>query len=276
MTIDAAERYFENAMLKASRPQEFNDVLDAYPVLPDVPLSEAEERARTRTDRRREQNDLIQSGDDHYEYSYRYELWQAERMAREEKITFDELYRQELFRFICFCRSGRHPLMWTHYARNHKGIQLEFDEHHECFTGKLHNVVYVEERPVLTLNEMRQITARAKDPALPAPSFFFHKALEWSYEQEVRLCLRPGDTVPSGTHNPISLYNVPFTALRSVTFGSRSYQDDLNLQDLVLSVIEREGIEVKTYKLYVSSTEYKLEKREARLLRRSDWDKPAR
>src|SRR5690606_31132564 len=132
MTISAAEQYFGNAMLKASRPRDFNDVLDAYPVLPNAPISEIEEWARTNTDRRRQQNNLMQTAHrDPYEFTYGYELEKAHLAAREEKSYFNDLYRQELFRFVCFCRSGRHPLMWTHYARNNMGIQLEFDEQHE-------------------------------------------------------------------------------------------------------------------------------------------------
>lgn len=271
MTIDAARAYFSNSMLRASKPEEFNDVLDAYPVLPDVPASEIEEKARARTDKRIADGAPITSAHpDPYEGTLHYELWVGNREAREEKPTFNELYRQLLFRFICFCRSGRHPLMWTHYARDHQGIQLEFDEQHECFSGKLRNVVYVEERPVLSLTEMREIVARFRDPNLVAPSFFFHKALEWSYEQEVRMFVKPDETVPFAMDkgNPIHLYRIPFAALRSITFGSRSWIAERELRDLINSVVQNEGLDIKAYQLRTSATEYKLEKHEMKLFSR--------
>lgn len=275
MSIDSAEKYFGSSMLKASRPREFNDVLDAYPVLPHVPMSEIEEWARINTDRRKENNRLFPRPDleDSYNFTYGYELSQAKKVAYEERTTFNELYRQEIYRIVCFCRSGRHPLMWAHYANNHEGVQLEFDENHKCFEGRLHNVIYVEDRPVLALEEMRRIATSVRDPSFPVPSFFFSKALEWAYEQEVRLCVRRDETIAHGNVNPLSLYRVPFDALRSITFGLRSRHSSLGLQDLILSELERAGVEIKVHQLEISNTEYKLEKREAKLLRRSDWDK---
>jgi len=269
MSIDSAERYFGNSMLKASRPKDFNDVLDAYPVLPHVPEAEIYEWARVNTDRKKEQNRLMTGADgdteDPYDRTYRYELGWARKMASEERATFDELYRQDIYRFVCFCRSGRHPLMWTHYAGNHEGVQLEFDENHECFKDKLHSVVYSEERPILGLDEMRRIITDARDPKLTVPSFFLSKALEWAYEQEVRLCLRKSETSSSGPVNPISLYKVPFDALQSVSFGARYFEKKHHLTELVSSVAESEGLDIKTYWLRISSTEYKLEKQEMQL-----------
>lgn len=269
MSIETAEKYFGNSMLKASRPRDFNDVLDAYPVLPHVPESEIQERARLSTDQRKDQNRLMTGAEhdpeDPYDRTYRYELRWARKMALEERTTFDELYRQDRYRFVCFCRSGRHPLMWAHYASNHGGVQLEFDENHECFKGKLQSVIYAEERPILSLGEMRRIVTHGRDHNLAIPSFYLHKALEWTYEQEVRLCLHKSETISSGQVNPISLYEVPFDALRSIAFGARYFEKERNLTELISSVVVREKLDIKTYVLQVSSTEYKLEKQEIQL-----------
>lgn len=266
MSIEAAEKYFSSSMLKASRPREFNDIFDAYPILPHVSPSEIEEAARIRTNQRKDNNRLLREDlDDPYEYTYRYELWQAKRDAGEERSNFNEIYREELYRIVCFCRSGLHLLMWTHYANNHQGVQLEFDEGHECFNGRLNNVFYAQERPSLSLEDMRGVVSKFRDTNLPVPSFFLTKALEWAYEQEVRLCARRDETTSFGNVNPIWLYKVPFDAIKSITLGARCYDSSLNLQGLVRSVMEREGLQIKSYKIHASNTEYKLERIEVPL-----------
>ncbi|MGE0350969.1 DUF2971 domain-containing protein [Hydrogenophaga sp.] len=260
MSTEIAELYFENSKLRATDPTVFNDVLDANPVLSEVDI---EAIARAKCEQLKAQGKL---SDEDYDRA----LWQERQSVRrdttEENTNVKEIFRVMAFAFICFCRSGRHPLMWTHYADKHQGVQLEFDEQHACFAGKLHNIVYLEERPILTRAEMSELTASSNTPDLVAPSFFFQKALEWSYEQEVRLCLRSNEIERTpGAWGAKGLYGVPFTALRSVTFGNRSHQYSANLRKLIRAVVEREKLQIKAYEVRVSSTEYKLEKHEIQL-----------
>ncbi|WP_390520749.1 DUF2971 domain-containing protein [Vibrio fortis] len=78
-------------------------------------------------------------------------------------------------------------LMWSHYAKEHQGIVVEFEAHDPFFSsdyvnsafplmGKVSRVLYRKERIAeLSSNDISEI--------------FFHKSDEWMYEKEVRLLL---------------------------------------------------------------------------------------
>lgn len=259
MTAGVAAMYFENSKLRASDPTVFNDVLDANPVLSEA---DVEALAREKIEKMRAEGRLKEQD---YGREYWMALQSAKRDTSEERTFIREILRQLKFGLICFCRSGRHPLMWTHYADKHQGVQLEFDEKHACFAEKLHNIVYVEERPILTRAEMLEILAAASRPDFVAPDFYFQKALEWSYEQEVRMCLRENEIERNGAWGANGLYVVPFTALRSISFGNRCHLHNPKLKQLIQSVVERENIQIRAYDVRVSPTEYKLEKHEIQL-----------
>jgi hypothetical protein len=123
---------------------------------------------------------------------------------------------------LCLSGSGKHPLMWAHYADSHTGALLEFDESAPCFNrqrapeddfGKLRRVWYSDTRPSL----------RGSDDAFVALALT--KALEWAYEQELRLLwpLSQADqTIADDPGQQIHLINVPATALKSVTLGCKA------------------------------------------------------
>lgn len=121
---------------------------------------------------------------------------------------------------ICFTRTMRHPLMWSHYADSHRGVLLEFDHSHSCFqpapgdylTG-LRSVLYSDERPIV------------KDPlsSRAGADSIFTKGLEWAYEQEVRLILpfTSANSTAGPPAQPIHLRSFPPASLKSITIGCR-------------------------------------------------------
>ena len=124
---------------------------------------------------------------------------------------------------LCLTRTRNHLLMWAHYGEGHKGMLLEFNEHHSCFRrqsgkskfqGRLMPVTYDDSRP--------QVSAWRSEAFGRSLST---KALEWAYEQEVRLFWQLAEadkTVGNDAHGrPIHLYATPAAALVSVTLGAR-------------------------------------------------------
>lgn len=124
---------------------------------------------------------------------------------------------------LCFSGSGKHPLMWAHYTDSHKGALLEFDENAPCFNrrrhaedefGVLRRVRYADSRPSLNVN--------GDSDAMVALALT--KALEWAYEQEVRLLwpLELADRTVDAGEVKVRLFDVPATALRSITLGCKA------------------------------------------------------
>lgn len=150
---------------------------------------------------------------------------QLNKMAR-EKIHGDV---PGMIGILCLSRSERHPLMWAHYADCHKGVMLEFDEFHPSFKrrrnaedefGYLRGVVYSDTRP----------TIRYENAEDAFQNLVLTKALEWAYEQEVRLSWpldQADEVIERESATPIHLLHCPPSALKSATLGCKGNKQSL-------------------------------------------------
>ena len=131
------------------------------------------------------------------------------RMAQS---TFDSK-----FGILCLSETADSLLMWGHYARNHCGFVVQFDEAHPFFAPTefegqslvLSRVEYSSERPVLSYSTVN------------SPHLYYRKSPEWSYEREWRLIkpLLDASAVLSHQEFPRHLYEVPREAIRGVILG---------------------------------------------------------
>ena len=96
---------------------------------------------------------------------------------------------------ISFCRTWQHPLLWAHYADNHKGIALGFKVlKEELFVP----VKYVDQRKTLKALGINGLADLTEEQMLEIVSI---KYSAWSYETEVRCFCRMEDRDPiSGTY----------------------------------------------------------------------------
>jgi len=78
---------------------------------------------------------------------------------------------------LCFSRTMKNPVLWSHYADKHRGMCLGFDVRDDT----LKEVKYVSRR--LVLKSLRNLT---KGTAI---KFLSTKYQGWSYEKEVRVFL---------------------------------------------------------------------------------------
>lgn len=81
----------------------------------------------------------------------------------------------------CFSEKWDSILMWTHYADNHKGYCIGFDEKRLRYSQlfeKMMRVQYSKEYPELDPLNKNKNTYDLK---------YFYKSLEWDYEEEIRL-----------------------------------------------------------------------------------------
>jgi hypothetical protein len=123
---------------------------------------------------------------------------------------------------LCMSRNGCHPLMWAHYAQEHRGLVIEFDSTAPCFSrkrsandelGTFREVSYSETRPILDSDSGDDWFVRLA----------LTKASEWTYEDEVRFLLElsSADRIVE-KEMKIHLLDIPPSAIRSITVGCRA------------------------------------------------------
>jgi len=114
-----------------------------------------------------------------------FDLAAAKLQRRDDRVVFEAYRRKmaEAYGLLCFSRSWRNPVLWSHYADRHTGICLGFD----VPDNFLLTVIYTETRLVLT----RGTALRHGDlNQQVAERLLSTKFRDWSYEDEVRIFLR--------------------------------------------------------------------------------------
>ncbi|MCP4098109.1 MAG: DUF2971 domain-containing protein [Planctomycetaceae bacterium] len=125
---------------------------------------------------------------------------------------------------ICFCRNWRNPVLWSHYADNHRGLCLGFDVSPEKYV----DVRYASERLYPEINSRNFLKHIGEDQMA---DIFATKFIHWSYEEEVRLLIT-FETEPE--NGEICFY--PYSdelRLRQIIIGPRS---DISVEDIYEAV----------------------------------------
>lgn len=150
-----------------------------------------------------------------------------------QKITQEEINDIEI---CCFSKNGLQMQMWSHYAEEHKGICLEFNEEllldRRCCDAR--DVIYQKEQVV---NDSMPFTLRNEDII----RFTYTKHSSWAYEQEIRYFHKPDPNYSNG--------NYPFNkkALKSIYFGSKCTKDNI---ERYMALCKSNGFDdVKFYKI---------------------------
>ena len=128
------------------------------------------------------------------------------------QATFDSK-----FGVLCLTKKPDSLLMWAHYANNHNGFAIQFDESHEFFAPtscdgqvlELTEVEYSAQRPVLSYSSIN------------SPHIYYRKSPEWSYEDEWRIIkpLSASSTTLSHPEYPRFLFELPPAAVKGVVIG---------------------------------------------------------
>lgn len=91
---------------------------------------------------------------------------------------------------ISFCKTWQHPLLWAHYADNHKGIALGFKVLEEDLFVP---IKYVDHRKTLKSMDIKGLADLTEQQMLEIVST---KYSAWSYETEVRCFCKMEDRDP--------------------------------------------------------------------------------
>lgn len=147
---------------------------------------------------------------------------------------------------FCMSRTPCNPLMWAHYASDHKGFLVEFRIAMDAPIDQLEQimplpVIYSDERPIL---DWASYPANAED-------YLLTKSKDWAYEEEERiLTITEG---PGFYRYSRSLF------LHSITAGVRISDENLQLlQQAVAKACKDTGKNIPLYQAQLSSTKYKV------------------
>jgi len=118
-------------------------------------------------------------------------------------------------RIYCLTPLSNSILMWSHYARNHTGICLEFNVDNPLFSVAL-KVNYRDTYPPFT----------PQDASFDPTSLILTKAVDWAYEGEYRIIGLPNyPGVP--LHLDGAFLHLPPDALNAVIIGCEAQRDPI-------------------------------------------------
>lgn len=136
---------------------------------------------------------------------------------KQQKEKFLQMY-SNYWRFLSFSKSRDSILLWSHYGDAHKGIALEFEtsDPYLSVVGQedILEVVYSSEKAEMEpWNDVDSFTSEIRKATRS-------KALDWAYEQEVRILMAAGalnEDIYPFKENPV----------RGVYLGVNSSEQDL-------------------------------------------------
>jgi Protein of unknown function (DUF2971) len=168
--------------------------------------------------------------------------WKLANAARNiKRVSLTEAVREAYkvsLGVLCLTRTQRHLLMWSHYADGHRGMLFEFDDKHACFSRSIPNTMFQGKLIPVTYSDTR--TTVKDESADAVASSLTTKALEWAYEQEVRMFLplsEVGHTASVDANGSLHLIDVHAEALKTITLGCLS-TDQASVLGLLRGVAE--------------------------------------
>lgn len=112
-----------------------------------------------------------------------FECWDAG--LSQSKWSVEQETRQQILRtfgLACFTRNWNNELLWSHYARNHTGFCISYDEELIRGWSEVHgalDVAYLQDAPVFKFFE--------ETPDDFVRKVIFSKSKSWAYEEEFRV-----------------------------------------------------------------------------------------
>jgi len=143
--------------------------------------------------------------------------------------------------------------MWAHYANNHQGIVIEFDESHDFFNPKLE---FNSKIPCF-LHGLKKVLYKQKRLSINSDNWvqeenFLIKSNDWAYENEYRMTIILDESSNSDKYN----IKFPSEVITSVYIGYNATQETINY---ILNLKTHDMWKnLKIYKCFPCEREYKL------------------
>ncbi len=154
-------------------------------------------------------------------------------------------------KFGVICMSGTHedPVLWSHYADNHRGVAFEVDY---LINEALMKVEYSNDRPVMDVDWIRDMESFSDRMRPLFLKMYRQKASSWSYEREYRVYVDLNDCDPIGGHY---FSRIPEDFLKRVVLGFRCPLEVAYVQ----KALEKTGMgDVVVARAKLDQTSYKI------------------
>lgn len=192
------ERIFTEHTLWFAHPNEFNDPYDCYA---NVQLLDKEglQKLIKKESYSSFEEQIYQKG---------LHMYDIDKLRKNVSIVLNEIG------VCCFTKNASNVLMWSHYAKYHRGLCLEFDilEDPSFFTFPL-PVTYVDKMPEYD---------HFKEPKKLVEKIIQPKYETWKYEEEVRVIKTSSDIQ---INNNTQAFKFNPKALKRVIFGCKSTEE---------------------------------------------------
>jgi hypothetical protein len=167
-----------------------------------------------------------------------------ERFRTNQDIFMRNLYEEFLNStgLYCLTQIPDNILMWSHYAKGHSGIVLEFNvtKEYSIFYEAI-KVHYSKDYPLLNLMEI--------DEPQHFRNALLTKSVDWEYEDEWRIVKTPRE---GGTGK----YKFAIDLLTGVIFGATIERKN---KDLILEWLQDYNLKINLYQANINDTKYKLD-----------------
>ena len=262
----------EHSLIRLTQPFVFNDPFECFPYIKEVAHDErvSEYLNKHQCSEEEKEKMLLQSWKEeqetHPELNVTYEEFREYLQFKRDQTPFficdlvkglasmdDPSFRSEMVHaltqavnkeigILCLTEKMDNLLMWAHYASNHTGFVIEFDEKHSFFyqgseIGHLKKVRYSITRPAVTL----------LDPTLSDMEHIYHwindifcvKSEHWEYEQEWRMIVALGNcqNVIASQQDDIYLCELPKSCITGIILGCRMSPEN---KERILNVLRND------------------------------------
>ena len=111
-----------------------------------------------------------------------FELVAANRASKSQREIWNSWRKAQIEKWglICFSKTWKNPVMWSHYSDKHKGICLGF----EVSKDLVLNVTYTKNRLNMDLEKLKDQGKLNQNHMLKV---FKTKYIDWQYEREARV-----------------------------------------------------------------------------------------
>lgn len=245
-TCERCAEIIENQRLYAANPIDFNDPFELLAGIigePDREEMSEYYRKNLRPRLSLQQQQMLPDG-------LTEEAWETiqetYKPALKEEIEKFHRNAGEALRVICFCdpekikSGGDDILLWSHYAKEHRGVRIFFEtDHIQTLSTNLFPVVYSPERVHIDITNPNNDDIEEKYRAVIRT-----KNKSWQYEQEVRWIISKQECSNDSGKTYI---NILPTAIQRIDFGCRCDSENIALTAL------KENKAYKHVKLYKTS-----------------------
>lgn len=180
-----------------------------------------------------------------FPYTNRKLLQETAKVSITSKLD-EYLYNMKSqFRIACFTENNDSPLMWAHYADNHRGFCMEYDltKLPEGYRCSILPVIYSNSRYDAT----RLVVAKNKN--LVTNPFYF-KSSHWEYEKEWRMMILESIVTDN------EYYADFFKGISGIYLGLRSFESHKEKIDRIIEKYSQRNIPV--YKIVIEPSCYRM------------------